>query len=181
MKHQIRGSGVHGTTSLLCRMCRSLQVMETSGFTVTVELRVTCAVTETITACTMLAIHSGSSADYLYVYPGSVGSGDERRLVRAGVREWILCGCLIEGQRPSPAPSLCVTITSSSVTLRHHRQELDNLKLSPFSFVNHNLSANSILMSWLSLECGQTVWISHNSISTSQRFSDYWRCILYIN
>ena len=65
---------------------------------------VTCAVTETITACTTLAIHSGSSADYLYtVYPGSVGDGDERRLVRAGVQEGILCGCLIEGQQLSPA------------------------------------------------------------------------------
>ena len=47
----------------------------------------TCAVTETITACTTLAIHSGSSADYLYVFPVSVGDGDERRLRGAGVQE----------------------------------------------------------------------------------------------
>ena len=75
-------------------------------------------------------------------------AGDERRLRRAGVQEWIFGGCLIEGQRPRQ-PSLCVTSTSSSVTLRHHGQELDSLKLCPFTFVNHNLSANSILMSWL--------------------------------
>ena len=42
MKHQIRRAGVHGTTSLLCRMCRSLQVMETSGFTGAVEQRDLC-------------------------------------------------------------------------------------------------------------------------------------------
>ena len=57
---------------------------------VAVELSVTCAVTETITACTRLALHSGSSGDYLYcVFPVSVGiNGDERRLRRgAGVQE----------------------------------------------------------------------------------------------
>ena len=62
-------------------------MMETSGFTGAVELCVTCVVTETITACTTLAIHSGSSAVYLYVCPVIVGDGDERRQGRAGVQE----------------------------------------------------------------------------------------------
>ena len=86
MKHQIRGAGVHGSTSLLCRMCRSLQVMETSGFTGAVEQRDLCCHRDN--HCMYRAgIHSGSSGDYLYIYPGSVGSGDERRLRGAGVQE----------------------------------------------------------------------------------------------